>query len=291
MARLSFVVLEEYEGYRVDSFLRSYGLVTGSTLRKAKQVPLGITQDGEHIRTVDFVRVGSVIEIEIVESKPEYDKSEEKVDIIFENDDFVIFNKPANMPMHPSRGTPYGTLLNVFASNESTKDLTFRALNRLDKDTSGLCFVAKNSHIASLYHSKITKHYLAIVEGELENEVGIIDEPIRRLEEGSIIRTVAEDGKRAVTEYKVLRVFEGKSLIMLRLETGRTHQIRVHMSHIGHPLIGDSLYGGNMSEMKRQALHCFLGSFDDVTVIAMPPDDFLEVIGGEFDPLPFLEEE
>jgi 23S rRNA pseudouridine1911/1915/1917 synthase len=132
----------------------------------------------------------------------------------------------------------------------------FRAVNRLDRDTSGLVVVAKHQHSANALSGKIAKEYTAIACGEIEAEVGTVDAPIQRLAPERQIRIVSEDGQHAVTHYQVLARGCGYTLMKLTLETGRTHQIRVHMAHIGHPLAGDAMYGGSLVDIQRQALHC-----------------------------------
>jgi 23S rRNA pseudouridine1911/1915/1917 synthase len=139
---------------------------------------------------------------------------------------------------------------------------TFRSINRLDRDTSGIVLMAKDAYSAaalsaSMKRGEFHKKYIAKVAGVLENKNGVIDAPIRRIAEGEMKRIVAPDGKRAVTEYKVIKESDGESLVEVILHTGRTHQIRVHLSHIGHVIAGDELYGGRTGLIPRQALHAY----------------------------------
>ncbi|MBR1532613.1 MAG: RluA family pseudouridine synthase, partial [Eubacterium sp.] len=131
----------------------------------------------------------------------------------------------------------------------------FRAVFRLDRDTSGLVLVAKHALAAAKLAGNIDKDYYALVSGRLENS-GTVDAPIARCGDSIIKRQVSGDGERAVTHYEVVKTVGDNTLVRCKLETGRTHQIRVHMAHIGHPLVGDSLYGGDCSVINRQALHC-----------------------------------
>ena len=167
--------------------------------------------------------------------------------IIYEDDYIIAIDKPKNMPTHPSKGNNLPTLANAVMSIFDG-DFVFRAINRLDRDTSGIVIIAKdavsaNSLSASMKAGRFSKKYLCITDGVPSPEQGVIDAPIKRLEENNVKRIVSEDGKRAVTEYKVLEKTESGALCEIHLLTGRTHQIRVHMAHIGTPLHGDFLYG------------------------------------------------
>jgi 23S rRNA pseudouridine1911/1915/1917 synthase len=157
-----------------------------------------------------------------------------------------------------------GTLANgmVYHWMGEKDNITIRPVNRLDKDTSGLVVFAKSSHIQHLmsletYKSNMKKEYVAIVHGIVEADSGTIDVPIARETQHSVKRVVREDGSKAVTHYRVLRKYSDYSLLSIILETGRTHQIRVHMTHIGHPLLGDELYGGSSEAIQRHALHAY----------------------------------
>lgn len=186
------------------------------------------------------------------------------LDIVYEDEGMVIINKPLGIAIHPSirhyedsiaSGVKY-----YFESLGIHKKI--RPVNRLDLNTSGLVIFAKNEYvqenlIKQMQTKTFTKEYLAIVTGILENKKGIIDKPIAR-KDGSIIeRCVSETGQRAITEYEVIREFGNNSLVKCKLLTGRTHQIRVHFAYIGHPLLGDSLYGKKSDLIEGQALHCY----------------------------------
>ena len=198
------------------------------------------------------------------------------VPVAFENDSLVVFDKPSGMPVHPSIRHQGDTLGNYFAYRYP--ELTFRSVNRLDRDTSGLCIIAKDALAAKLLQGNCKKVYYAAVHGEIP-EKGTIDAPIARERESIILRCVREDGQRAVTHYKRLKMNDKYSLAEIDLETGRTHQIRVHFAHIGAPLAGDDLYGGLRNDISRQALHCGRLSFNDpltgepITVDSELPED------------------
>jgi 23S rRNA pseudouridine1911/1915/1917 synthase len=167
--------------------------------------------------------------------------------VLYEDDDILAVDKPTNMPTHPSKGNNLPTLANAVMGYYDG-NFVFRSVNRLDRDTSGIVIIAKNrisayALSASMKAGLWKKKYNAIVEGIPENSEATIDAPIERIEEGNIKRTVRADGKSAITKYKVVEKYSDSSLCEISLLTGRTHQIRVHMSHIGHPLVSDFLYG------------------------------------------------
>lgn len=185
-----------------------------------------------------------------------------QLDIIYEDDAVLVINKPAGIVTIPSMNDTSGTIANGVLAHYQKHSLPFtvHVVTRLDRDTSGILLIAKHRYSHSLLAKsqkagKVKRGYRAIVEGGLPID-GTINAPIGR-KEGSIIeRTVTETGKPAVTHYQVIQQSEAFSFVDVRLETGRTHQIRVHFSHIGHPLAGDQLYGGTNRLISRQALHC-----------------------------------
>ncbi|WP_409253449.1 RluA family pseudouridine synthase [Bacillus sp. SCS-153A] len=190
------------------------------------------------------------------------------LDIIYEDKDLLVINKPPYMSTIPSREHPDGSLANGIYGYYRQKKIesAIHIVTRLDRDTSGLVLVAKHRHIhhlMSLQQKKreIKRSYEAIAEGSFSVLEGKITEPIGRKDTSIIEREVREDGKAAITHYRVFRQYEGYAHVGLALDTGRTHQIRVHMSYKGHPLLGDSLYGGNPDKIDRQALHCRSLSF------------------------------
>ncbi|QTN01391.1 RluA family pseudouridine synthase [Sediminibacillus dalangtanensis] len=185
------------------------------------------------------------------------------LDIVYEDEDILVLNKPAGVVTIPSMLHPTGTIANALIGYYERLGLTYtvHVVTRLDRDTSGLLLVAKHRFSHSLLFEKqkagsVNRSYYALVEGELETESATIDAPIAKKETSMIEREVVAEGKRAVTHYQVIRHTAGGSLVNVRLETGRTHQIRVHFAHIGHPLMGDDLYGGHEDKIERQALHC-----------------------------------
>ncbi|RDI47751.1 RluA family pseudouridine synthase [Falsibacillus pallidus] len=185
------------------------------------------------------------------------------LDIVYEDDHVLVINKPPGMNTIPSRDRPDGSIANAVLGlyNKKMIGATIHIVTRLDRDTSGLLLIAKNRYCHHLLSkqqktNQLTRTYLAVAEGNISPEKGVIDAPIGRKPTSIIEREVNEQGKKAVTHYEVIRSQPSHSLVELKLETGRTHQIRVHMSYIGHPLAGDDLYGGSTEHIKRQALHC-----------------------------------
>jgi 23S rRNA pseudouridine1911/1915/1917 synthase len=220
---------------------------------------------------------------ESIQFMPEYSELE----VLFEDDFCLVVNKPAGMSVHPSDHGQSGTLANAVAYYyESTgQSCAVRHIHRLDKDTTGAVLYAKNemAHLVldeAMRHKRIERIYVALVEGRLVVRKGTIQEPIGKDRHISGKRRVSKNGYSAVTHYEVLEQYMTGSLVRLQLETGRTHQIRVHLSHIGHPIIGDALYGADPALFERQALHgeqlLFQHPFtqEHVSLQAPWPEDF-----------------
>ena len=194
------------------------------------------------------------------------------LDIIYEDNDIVVVNKPAKMVVHPAAGVPDGTLVNalLFHCNKLSKEggvVRPGLVHRLDKDTSGVIVAAKNDYahrtISKQFKDrKVDKIYKALVWGNFEIKSGYIDVPIGRSEsDRKKIGVKTKKARDAYTEYKVLEQYEKTALLEIKIKTGRTHQIRVHLAHIKHPVVGDAVYGKKDANIDRQALHCFFLSF------------------------------
>lgn len=251
MRTIEFLITNKDSGRKIRDFLRNFG-VSSALLTKLKNAPDGILKNGAHARAIDTLEAGDKLIINIRENgkAPQYSGAE--IEIIYEDEDMIAVNKPPGMPVHESRNHRGDTLSNAVSPHCPG---AFRAVYRLDRDTSGIVLIAKNELAAAKLAGKVKKDYYAVVCGIIK-ENGRIDAPIRRERESIIKRCVAPDGERAVTEYMPVAHSEKYTLLKLNLQTGRTHQIRVHMAHIGFPLAGDELYGGNSEDMNRQALHC-----------------------------------
>ncbi len=242
------------------SYLRGQAGVSARLLSRLKRQQDGILCNGKPIRVIDPVRQGDVLLLRLTDSTMLEPNVTLAVPVCYESDALVVYDKPAGMPVHPSVHHRTDTLGNCFAARYPA--LTFRPLNRLDRDTSGLCAVAKTAYAANALRDCLAKRYYAVVSAGLTGD-GIINAPIAREQDSIIRRCVRQDGRQAVTHYHVLGGNAQYALLELRLETGRTHQIRVHCASIGYPLIGDGLYGGDCTLLQAQALHCGQLSFPD----------------------------
>lgn len=248
----------------LQDFLRNVEGYSTTIIRRLKHYPDDVSVNGSFAKMVDMVNPGDKIRIAFTDEPcnipPNFEISAK---IAFEDDDIIVYDKPGNMPVHPSIRHKHDTLANVFSAHCKTNNITapFRVINRLDRDTTGLCIVAKTPLVAFCLSKGLKKEYTAVCQGTLEQKVGTINAPIARAGESIILRKISPDGSPSVTHYTVLQETENASLVRLILETGRTHQIRVHFSYIGHPLLGDELYGGDLTTISRQALHCSRLSF------------------------------
>jgi len=269
---LEYLIKEKFHNKTIEQFLKSQDF-PHQAIVQLKKTPQGILRNGIWAYVSEKLVAGDTLHLHLEEDAA--DTSIQPIyvplDIIYEDEDLMIINKPANMPIHPSMNHHEGTLANglLYYFAEKKEDFTFRCINRLDRDTSGLTIVAKHLLSAGILsrqvsNREIKRTYRAICQGQVP-PVGTIDAPIARTDDSTIERCVNFIcGERAVTHFNRIVYDETKnlSLVELHLETGRTHQIRVHMKHIGHPIIGDFLYNPNYGFCKRQALHsaslCFV---------------------------------
>lgn len=261
MYKARYVISARHSQKTVKDFLKEKGYSTRQIIRIKKDTN-SIKLNGKHVFVIEKLCEGDELLINLTDTPKPTDLCNINVPIIYEDENYIVFNKPCGMACQVSKLHPKDTLQNVFASlcKERNVDMTYRCLTRLDRDTSGLTLVAKNQLAASLLSQKTNKTYYAIVHGEVKQN-GTVDAPIGIENEWEVVRKILPTGQRAVTHYEILCKNNAYSFIKLTLETGRTHQIRVHMSHIGHTLLGDELYGGNHDVISRQALHCGEMSF------------------------------
>lgn len=261
---IDYIIDEDSAGLRVEQFLRRKRY-SGQNLSEIKRMPKSILVNGVHYYMRQELSTGDHLQVRICETK-----NSEKIpptnlplDIIYEDEDLLVLNKPAGMPIHPSLNNYTNSIANALAYyfQSQGKPFIFRCCNRLDRDTSGLTIVTKHLVSGSILsdmtkYREVHREYLAIARGSVTPSEGTIQAPLGRKGGTIIERTVDwEHGEDAVTHYKVVKEANGHSLVSLRLETGRTHQIRIHMKYLGYPLIGDYLYNPDMEYMTRQALH------------------------------------
>lgn len=285
MRVLEYTIPEEFDGKTVESFLRGYIKMSLALFRSQKRVPDGITLNGVHTRSIDKIHKGDILRVNIPDDERASIPSDHPLEIIYEDEDILVINKPAELPMHESHNHQGDTLANAVAGylTKNGKPAVFRAVGRLDKGTSGAVLCALNTFAASKLSGKIEKEYLAVSTGKY-TENGTIDKPIYRPDPIKTYRTADDRGDRAVTHFSPVECGENYSLLLIKLETGRTHQIRVHFSYMGTPLYGDTMYGMADEDIGRQALHCRSLSFihpvinERMTFEAEMPEDMKRLL-------------
>lgn len=284
---ITYVWTKEDEGLYVKEVLQRRFAVSSRLMRKIK-VSGQIALDGRAARLRDKGRTGQTLTVAFPEESSYFEPEDIPLDVVYEDSDLLVVNKQPFLVVHPTKNYQSGTLANALAYRlqEKGERWKIRFINRLDRDTSGLVLVAKNGHAQDAVSSQMekgttVKKYLALVHGLFEGPEGRIDLPIDKDPDHKARRMVREDGYPSVTLYKVLQSWdvpdlgpdfkpwsgekriEGYSLVELTLLTGRTHQIRVHMTHLGHPIAGDELYGqlygyeAGTDVLDRQALHAY----------------------------------
>lgn len=262
---LKYIVKETDNYINLKDLLKNYFEISDRLLVKLKHnqklfindvsVPVSATLNINDIVSVfiDFIEDNSnIVPIKM------------NLDIIYEDDAFLVVNKPAGIPVHPSQDHFEDSLSNgiKFYFDKIGLQKMIRPVNRLDKDTSGLVIFAKNEYVQEclvrqMKSKQFAKEYIAICNGVIENKSGTINAPISRKSDSIIERCINLNGDIAITHYEVLNTSANYSIVKCLLETGRTHQIRVHMAYIGHPLLGDTLYGTSSPLISRQALHAY----------------------------------
>ncbi|HBA62302.1 MAG TPA: RluA family pseudouridine synthase [Lachnospiraceae bacterium] len=264
-----YTIPAEFDGKPLLYFLKAKKY-SQPIITHLKRTFNGLLLNGSWAHAWDVLHTGDYLTVQLVENASSENIVPVPMDlaIVYEDEDLLVINKAAGVAIHPSQGHYSNTLANALAYHYGSQGeaFTYRCINRLDRDTTGLLIVAKHMYSASLLSQMAADHqlgrtYLAIASGEIPEE-GMIDAPIARVNGSTIERCVDEErGEPARTYFKKISYKDGYSLVQLRLETGRTHQIRVHMKHIGHPLPGDFLYNPDYTRIHRQALHSFKLSF------------------------------
>lgn len=300
MQQFSFTwhVTEEHNGMLLRDFLTEEQQISRRLLTDLKFHGGQISINGQHVTVRYTIKIGDQItitfpkEVKSATMKP-YPMS---LQIVYEDDHVLVINKPVHLVTIPSRREPNVSLAQGILAYYERHHIpsTIHIVTRLDKDTSGLVLVAKHRYAHSLLSQQqikkqIKRDYIAIIEGTMNCQKGTITLPITRKASSIIERTVDKNGKEAITHFEVVAKSDKHTLVKINLETGRTHQIRVHFSAIGHPLAGDTLYGGHVDYIERQALHCSTVSFmhpfskKEITLESDLPSDMTSVIeGAEF---------
>lgn len=255
MRELVFSITAEHDGKQAYHYLRyccnfSYALIV-----KMRHTENSLLLNEVPIRTIDRIKAGSVLKAYIPEGESYFTPNPElEIETLYEDEDIVVFDKPVRMPVHPSKNHQTDTVANYCAARYG--NAKFHVVGRLDMDTSGIIVIGKHAHSAAvLTKNGGEKEYIAIIEGVPEEPSGIIDAPIDDSDPLVHKSFIAETGQPSITEYETVGTNGVLTVVRVKPKTGRTHQIRVHFAHIGHPLCGDELYGGSLEHLDRQALH------------------------------------
>lgn len=283
---LKYIAIQEDDNTTIKHILRDKLNISSRLLNKLKMNEK-ILVNNIPVFSNHIVQYNDIITVKIDFEETDHIQAEKmNLDIVYEDDYFLAINKEAGSVVHPCSNHQNGTLANgvKYYLNNNKK---IRAINRLDRDTSGIVLFAKNEYIQELMITKvkINKEYIAIVEGIPVNKKGTINEPIAR-KNGSIMeRCISEEGKKAITHYEVINELRNNlSIVKLNLETGRTHQIRVHLAYLNTPILGDSLYGNTSKLINRQALHAYKMEFmhpitnENICITASIPGDMRTII-------------
>ena len=263
---LDYTAKDEDAGRTVRDVLTEELHLVAHDISRAKYRDDGIMLDGEHVWVNRTLQPGQCLKVKLEDTPSgKIVPVEGEISILYEDEDVICLNKPAGTVVHPSHGHYADSLGNILAWYYQSKGELheIRSVGRLDKDTSGLILFGKNRTAVSRLNEQAgnndrSRVYLALAEGVFDNKNGHISAPIGRAEEGNIRRTVCDDGDRAETCYRVVEQYRDSALLEIKLLTGRTHQIRVHMAYISHPLLGDGLYGhGKAAGIERTALHSY----------------------------------
>jgi 23S rRNA pseudouridine1911/1915/1917 synthase len=264
MSKFVFDVEEKDSGRSIKDILRNELGFSKRLRAKLKNEPQLVCLNGAEAAGWIPLKTGDQVTINFPQETSNFIPENIPISIIFEDDDLLILNKQAGIVCHPTKGHPGHTISNGVQHyiDTNNKEFKIRFINRLDMDTSGVLAIAKNSHsqdavVKQMKDNQVEKKYLAVVKGVIEKDSGTIDQPIGQPDPLLVNRGVVADGDESITHFKVVtRYPKGYSLVELLLETGRTHQIRVHLAHLGHPVVGDHLYGENEPFLiERQALH------------------------------------
>jgi 23S rRNA pseudouridine1911/1915/1917 synthase len=283
--KIEFIVPENLDNVSVNTFLRKECCVSARIIAQLKREKDGILRDNKNIKTIDKLNAGDKVILNLPDEENNITAVKGDLNILYEDDYIIAFDKPFGVPVHPTKVHQTDTLANFhsYRQKQLGENYKFRALNRLDKDTSGIVIAAKDKYTASYLFNRIDKTYFAVCEGVIKNP-GTIDKPIKIKEGHTIQRTCSDDGQKSVTHFIPICSNKNHTLLKIKLETGRTHQIRTHFSFLGHSLAGDDMYGGSLNYIKRQALHCGEVSFthlftnEKIVIKSDIPADMMNII-------------
>lgn len=286
-----YTVSEEHAGLTVETYLKNILQYSGRKIQKLTRRK-GIVLNGKSVFLKKQIQAGDTLKVLILEDTSLGVLPEKgAIEVLYEDDYLLVVNKPAYQLVHPTGRTTNGTLANYLAYHQQQRGVTstIRPVHRLDRETSGCVIFAKDSRSQfileqQLKEGTLKRTYWALVEGLVEPPTGTISAPIGPHPTQPNRRAINQQGEPAITHYRTLRSFADASLLELALETGRTHQIRVHLMHLGYPIIGDRMYGVRTTWMNRQALHAASVSFQhikdhrQITIEAPLPEDFNQAI-------------
>lgn len=269
MKELKYIVTEELSSMKLADILKREMELSSRLIRQMKREKR-VHVNGHKLSFNAKLRLNDIVTVELPEEENRFVAEPMDIMVLHEDKQFIVINKAPYIVVHPTKGHPFGTVANGIAYHMEQKNDQYkiRFANRLDRDTSGAMIICKSGFAQKIISDQmqdgsIVKQYIAVVEGCVKEETGTINAPIGRAYEDSVHRVVRQDGAPSITHYEVVERLSQHTVLKITLETGRTHQIRVHLKHLGHTIVGDELYGSNHQYLNRQALHACRLRFKD----------------------------